>query len=88
MGIFDVFKTKVSEVTDKAGDVAGDLTDKAGDMAGDLKDKAEGLMGKKDAAASCERGKFFQAHCPLVRVCRLAKCGPDSSPNRPEQSSL
>jgi len=32
MGIFDVFKTKVNEATDKAGDVAGQTKDKVSDM--------------------------------------------------------
>ena len=32
MGIFDVFKTKVSEAADKVGDMAGDVKGKVGDM--------------------------------------------------------
>lgn len=44
MGIFDSFKSKASELMDKAGDVAGDLTAKAkggqaGDQAGDTTDQ-------------------------------------------------
>ena len=32
MGIFDVFKTKVNEATEKAGDVAGQAKEKVSDM--------------------------------------------------------
>jgi hypothetical protein len=39
MGIFDIFKTKVGEAADKAGDVAGDLKDKVADMFDGDKDK-------------------------------------------------
>ena len=48
MGIFDVFKTKVGEAADKAGDVAGQAWDKAGDVAGQAKDKVSDMMDKKD----------------------------------------
>lgn len=47
MGIFDVFKSKVSEAADKAGDVAGQAWDKAGDVAGQAKDKVSDMMDKK-----------------------------------------
>ena len=47
MGIFDVFKSKVSEAADKAGDVAGKAWDKAGDVAGEAKDKVSDMMDKK-----------------------------------------
>jgi len=47
MGIFDVFKSKVSEAADKAGDVAGQAWDKAGDVAGQAKDRVSDMMDKK-----------------------------------------
>lgn len=47
MGIFDVFKTKVSEAADKAGDVAGQAAKKAGDLAGEAKDKVSDMVDKK-----------------------------------------
>lgn len=47
MGIFDSFKSKASELMDKAGDVAGDLTDKAKDGAGDLTEKARNQLGDR-----------------------------------------
>ncbi|WP_194926316.1 hypothetical protein [Catenulispora pinisilvae] len=47
MGIFDVFKTKVSEAADKAGDVAGQAAKKASDLAGEAKDKVSDMVDKK-----------------------------------------
>lgn len=52
MGIFDVFKTKVSGAADKAGDVAGQAWDKAGDVAGQAKDKVSDMMDKKKGEAA------------------------------------
>jgi hypothetical protein len=46
MGIFDIFKTKVSETSDKVGDVAGDVGDKVGDtLARDEEPPATGQAG-------------------------------------------
>lgn len=52
MGIFDVFKTKVGEAAEKAGDVAGKTWDKAGGMAGQAKDKVSDMMDKKKDGAA------------------------------------
>jgi antitoxin protein of toxin-antitoxin system len=51
MGIFDSFKSKASELMNKAGDVAGDLTDKAKDGEGDLTEKARNQMGDRGSQA-------------------------------------
>ena len=51
MGIFDVFKTKMSGAADKAGGVAGQAWDKAGDVAGQAKDKVSDMMDKKKGEA-------------------------------------
>lgn len=56
MGIFDVFKTKVGEAAEKAGDVAGKTWDKAGEVAGQAKDKVSDLMDKKKDGAAGDSG--------------------------------
>ncbi|MBS2535668.1 hypothetical protein KGQ20_23175 [Catenulispora sp. NF23] len=54
MGIFDVFKTKVSEAADKAGDVAGQAAKKAGDFAGEAKDKVSDMVDKKKSGGAAD----------------------------------
>jgi hypothetical protein len=48
MGIFDIFKTKITGAADKAGDVAGDVAGKVGDAVEDLKEKVTDTVHKKD----------------------------------------
>ena len=70
MGIFDIFKTKMTEAADKTGDSAGDATNKTGDMAGNLKDKAteafDGMTGKKDAMAGGVADMTDTAETPVM----------------------
>ncbi|GAA2065773.1 hypothetical protein GCM10009839_91800 [Catenulispora yoronensis] len=60
MGIFDVFKTKVSEAADKAGDVAGQAKNKVSDMMDKKKDETEagpaGSVSAPEAEADAEDG--------------------------------
>ena len=71
MGIFDVFKTKVSEARDKAGEAAGQAKDKVSDMM-DKKKEAPGAAGDQvargaDANTEGEASNMVSEGAPVAQ---------------------